>query len=94
MIKKLILLVVIIFLIIGFVTREEGDIFDRGVNKIYPYWENIKEGAESLFQEKVEEKKGIVEEEIQSEIEKIEEDLKEKGESVWHRIGDSIFGRE
>ncbi len=99
MFKKLIIFAIL--LILAFFTYKEiqgeGIIVDEVTNRggiiytsITEYLDDWKERAKDIFTER----KEIVEEELDSEKEKLIERLKEKGRDIWSSIGDFIFRRE
>ncbi len=101
MIKKIVILIIVTLLIIAIYTREKGDFTDRGISMIISvsqttgdYLKHYKNSTVEKIKEFFEIKKEIIDEEIRTEKDKIQEDVMQKGRSVWDKIGDFIFRRE
>ncbi len=101
MIRKVIIFIIIALLAVAIYTRKEGDFIDYGFKKVVSVFQSggdyvknnlidgITEKVKGLFQEK----KEAIDEEIRSEAEKMQEEVKQKGRGLWDRIGDFIFRR-
>ncbi len=85
MAKSILIVIVIAFLVYFALSTERGGDFVRYLGE---HTDPLRDRVENIF----EERKEIVEGEMEKEKEQIKEEAKETGKNFWERMMDSLFG--